>query len=62
MNCTEKDVQLLQLAYYFISVCQYQFISLREAQDEIWLEEVPEASGIPGHPAVASPFEHGVFR
>ena len=37
MNCTEKDVQLLQLAYYFISDCQYQFISLREAQDEIWL-------------------------
>ena len=43
MNCTEKDVQLLQLAYYFISVCQYQFISLREAQDEIWL-------GNPKHP------------
>ncbi|WP_302558934.1 rhomboid family intramembrane serine protease [Holdemania filiformis] len=43
MNCTEKDVQLLQLAYYFISDCQYQFISLREAQDEIWL-------GNPKHP------------
>ena len=40
---TEKDVQLLQLAYYFVSDCQYQFISTREAQDEIWL-------GNPKHP------------
>ena len=55
MNCTEKDVQLLQLAYYFISDCQYQFISLREAGES-------QASGISGHPAVANPSEHGVFR
>ena len=43
MNITEKDVQLLELAYYFINNCHYKFVSSRSAQNEIWL-------GNPQHP------------
>lgn len=43
MSITEKDVQILQLAYYFIKDCQYKFVSAKEAQNEIWL-------GNPEHP------------
>ena len=37
MSLSEQDVQSMQLAYYFIKNCHYQFIASKDIKDEIWL-------------------------